>query len=113
MTSGRVVILGDPGPFAFSGMTGGVVYQMLTPEMGFTQNSLQNRIARGAHVQVFILAEEDIPALQELLGFYCRALRQTDQPEIAEKINRLCLPHNLISRFVKIVPDNSSVVYQS
>ncbi len=27
MTSGRVLIMGDPGPYAFAGMTGGVVYQ--------------------------------------------------------------------------------------
>ena len=34
MTSGTVIILGDPGPYAFSGMTGGIVYQLLTPRAG-------------------------------------------------------------------------------
>ena len=44
MTSGRVLILGDPGPYAFSGMTGGVVYQQLSPEMGFDVEALRRRL---------------------------------------------------------------------
>ncbi len=113
MTSGHVVILGDPGPYAFSGMTGGIVFQMLTPELGFTREVLQSRVAFGAHVRILGLEDSDIPALQELLGYYCQALRQTDQAEIAEKINRLCLPHNLISRFLKIVPQTTESLYHS
>ena len=34
MTNGRAVVLGDPGPWLCAGMTGGVVYQRLVPEMG-------------------------------------------------------------------------------
>ena len=52
MTSGRVIILGDPGPYAFSGMTGGIVYQLLTPGMGFyvggASTPFRNR-CRGEH----------------------------------------------------------------
>jgi glutamate synthase (NADPH/NADH) large chain len=104
MTSGHVVILGDPGPYAFAGMTGGLVYQMLTPEMGLTLDALQVRLARGASVDIQPLELADLPKLQELLRYYVRALEQTDQPENAERIDRLCDESTLLARFVKVVP---------
>ena len=108
MTSGRVVILGDPGPYAFAGMTGGVVYQMLTPEMGFTIAALKKRIGRGAHVQILPIEEKDLNDIQELLGQYRIALLQTDQPETADKISQFCIPQVAFMHFVKIMPESSS-----
>jgi glutamate synthase (NADPH/NADH) large chain len=104
MTSGRVVILGDPGPCAFSGMTGGVVYQLLTPEMGFTLDVLDRRLGVGAQVEFLPVEGPDINAIQELLGYYHQALLQTNQPECAELISQFCLPQVALSRFVKIIP---------
>jgi glutamate synthase (NADPH/NADH) large chain len=104
MTSGQVVILGDPGPYAFSGMTGGLVYQMLTPEMGLTLDVLRQRLARGASVDVQPLQPVDVPKLQELLGHYVQALHQTDQPDVAGRVNRLSEEGTLLTRFVKVVP---------
>ncbi len=94
-------------------MTGGVVYQMLTPEMGFTQAALQSRLARGAHVRITPLEEPDLPDLQELLGYYQEALLQTDQPDTAELVRRLCQPHKLLSRFLKILPEKAEGFYLS
>lgn len=113
MTSGRVVILGDPGPYAFSGMTGGVVYQMLTPELGFTRQVLLSRIGRGAHVNIADLEQEDLSSIEELLNQYQLALSQTDQPELAEWIHQLCEPQSLLSRFVKIIPVSEEGIYLS
>jgi glutamate synthase (NADPH/NADH) large chain len=113
MTSGRVVILGDPGPYAFSGMTGGVVYQMLTPELGFTRQVLLSRIGRGAHVNIADLEQEDLFSIEELLNQYQLALSQTDQPELAEWIHQLCEPQSLLSRFVKIIPVSEEGIYLS
>ena len=104
MTSGRVIILGDPGLYAFSGMTGGVVYQMLTPEMGFTLEALKLRIGKGAEVKIVRVEEKDITAIQELLGHYIKALIETNQPETAENIRQLILPQVVVSRFVKVIP---------
>ncbi|BBB48649.1 glutamate synthase-related protein [Pelolinea submarina] len=104
MTSGRVIILGDPGPWAFSGMTGGVVYQLLTPEMGFTLDVLERRLGIGAQVNILPVEGPDILSIQELLKHYHQALLQTNQPEYAEQINQFCLPQVALSRFVKIVP---------
>ena len=104
MTSGRVLIMGDPGPYAFSGMTGGVVYQKLTPEYGFDERALASRIALGAQVEIRILETNDISAIQELLGHYINALEQTYQYETAEGISALANLETIQQYFVKVVP---------
>jgi glutamate synthase (NADPH/NADH) large chain len=104
MTSGRVIIFGDPGLYAFSGMTGGVVYQLLTPEMGFNLDVLKSRVGKGAYVKIVPLEEQDIEVIQELLNHYLLALIETNQSETAEKIGQLCLPQVAVSRFVKVIP---------
>lgn len=104
MTSGRVLILGDPGPYAFSGMTGGVVYQKLTPEMGFDLAALRRRIALGAQVEVHPLAEADVPQVLELLGCYLEALEKTYQYETAEQIRGWSGAAEIPLRFVKVLP---------
>lgn len=104
MTSGRVVIMGDPGPYAFAGMTGGVVYQHLSPEYGFDENALAQRFANGSSVSVEYLSPDDIEQLQVLLGYYVDALEQTHQYDIAEHIISLSEPDVLLQRFVKVVP---------
>ena len=52
MTAGRVVVLGDPGPWICCGMTGGVVYIRLRPELGFDQTAIERRLAKGANVKI-------------------------------------------------------------
>ncbi|PKO14421.1 MAG: glutamate synthase [Chloroflexi bacterium HGW-Chloroflexi-10] len=103
MTAGRVLIMGDPGPYAFSGMTGGVVYQKLTPELGFDCDALFKRIALGAQVQAKNVNKEDVASIHELLGFYIEALEQTYQYETAEQIRLLADPRLIKERFVKVV----------
>ncbi len=104
MTAGRVVILGDPGPYAFSGMTGGVVFQKLTPEMGFDKNALQRRIALGAQVKIEDVNPVDVVEIQQLLGYYIEALEQTYQYETAENIRALSTDNILLEHFIKVVP---------
>ena len=50
MTNGRAIVLGDPGPWVCSGMTGGIVYLTLQPEMGLDVAALKRRLAKGAKV---------------------------------------------------------------
>jgi glutamate synthase (NADPH/NADH) large chain len=102
MTAGRVLIMGDPGPYAFAGMTGGVVYQKLSPDMGFNQAALTHRIALGALVEVLKLNDQDVKSVQELLGFYVEALEQTYQYDTAEKIRLLAEETSIRSNFVKV-----------
>jgi glutamate synthase (NADPH/NADH) large chain len=104
MTAGRVVVLGDPGPYAFAGMTGGLVYQMLTPAMGFGVETLRKRVAKGASVRIERLERADAQELHDLLVHYIEALEQTQQHETAQRIRLLSQEHILLSRFVKVVP---------
>ncbi len=102
MTSGVVVILGDPGPYAFSGMTGGIVYQKLTPEFGFDQTALVKRLAIGANVRISPVDQVDATVIQELTGYYLAALEKTYQFDTAERLKLLLDPVFIISQFVKV-----------
>jgi len=105
MTSGTVIIMGDPGPYAFSGMTGGVVYQKLTPEFGFDEQALRRRIARGAQVRIEKINEDDLWEIRNLMSHYLTALEQTYQYDTVERLrNFLKDDFVLLHRFVKIVP---------
>ncbi|MBW8010745.1 MAG: glutamate synthase [Chloroflexi bacterium] len=104
MTSGRVIIMGDPGTNAFAGMTGGVVYQKLTPELGFDEGTLVGRIAAEANVTVKEIDSSNVIEIQGLLMKYIEALSQTQQFEQVEKIRLLSTDESLKSYFVKIVP---------
>lgn len=107
MTAGRVLIMGDPGPYAFSGMTGGVVYQHLTPELGFDQQALAHRIALGGQVVILAINEFDVLQIQDLLRHFIEALEQTYQYDLAEQYRLLSKTELLLSGFVKVVPQSS------
>jgi glutamate synthase (NADPH/NADH) large chain len=113
MTSGYVLILGDPGPYAFSGMTGGLVYQMLTPEMGFDQVALMRRVAVGAQIEIKGIDVPDVAQIQRLLNAYIEALEQTYQYDTAEHIKEINTQDMIIARFVKIIPQPVLQVLQS
>lgn len=104
MTAGRVLVMGDIGPYACAGMTGGVVYQHLSPEMGYTVEALKRRIAKGANVTIKPIEDEDLPQIRDLLMHYVDALERTDQHMDAARIRALSQDVVLKRRFVKIVP---------
>ncbi|MBT0651628.1 glutamate synthase-related protein [Geomobilimonas luticola] len=102
MTAGRAVVLGDPGPWLCSGMTGGTVYCHLDEELGMTRDALRRRIARGASVEVRDLEEDDITQVEELLLIYHRELLHSHQEEEADWVEDAVA--RCRTRFVKIVP---------
>jgi len=100
MTSGRALVLGDPGPWMCSGMTGGVIYQRLQPEMGMTVDALRRRLALGSTVEVLPLDEKGAEDVHELLTLYIKALELYNQSEAAQPLYTLIKrPQN---HFVKI-----------
>ncbi|MCZ7545908.1 MAG: glutamate synthase-related protein [Anaerolineae bacterium] len=105
MTSGRVLVLGDPGPWFCSGMTGGVVYQRLQPELGFDEAALRRRLAKGAQVALQPVAESDLEAMRYLLGQYQEALLGSHQTDAAARLEPLLA--NPAAHFVKIAPVSS------
>jgi glutamate synthase (NADPH/NADH) large chain len=101
MTAGRVVVLGDPGPWICSGMTGGVIYCYLDKEMGMTRRTLKARLAKGADVNIRKLNEDDIKDVNDLLLEYHKELLHSFQNEEARIVSRI-MTHSSTS-FAKIV----------
>ena len=102
MTSGRAVVLGDPGPWMCAGMTGGVVYQRVQPEMGLTVEAIRNRIAAGSVVEIQPLDEDGQADVHELLNAYIRTLEENHQSEAAEPLYALLRRPS--DHFVMIAP---------
>jgi glutamate synthase (NADPH/NADH) large chain len=102
MTNGRAVVLGDPGPWICAGMTGGVIYQRLVPEMGLDEAAIQRRIAKGAKVKIEAIGPQSRKDLNELLGAYRDELANAGQAGEAAKIDALLA--DLDKHFVRIAP---------
>ncbi len=86
-------------------MTGGVVYQKLTPELGFDEQALMRRIARGAKVRIERINEDDMWEIRNLMSHYLTALEQTYQYDTAERLRTfLGDDYLLLHYFVKVVP---------
>ncbi|MCI0389311.1 MAG: glutamate synthase-related protein [Acidobacteria bacterium] len=103
MTSGRGMVLGDPGPWLCSGMTGGVVYLKLDEIMGLDEAALQRRIAKGAEVTIESVGEgADEKNIREMLTSYISVLTAHEQKEEADVIRGLLREWR--SSFVKVVP---------
>ncbi|MBE3556459.1 MAG: glutamate synthase [Firmicutes bacterium] len=104
MTNGRAVVLGDPGPWICSGMTGGVVYLHLQPELGLDESALRQRIAKGAKVVLQPLSEQGVQDLEELLTTYAEELVRSGQTDEASWVlNEL---HHATERFCALVPQS-------
>jgi glutamate synthase (NADPH/NADH) large chain len=103
MTNGRAVVLGDPGPWFCAGQTGGRVYLRVNDEWNLDREALERRKGEGAKVDIRDLDAEGVLDVQELLGNYCRQLRDTDQDEEADRIVALAAdPH---ANFVMSIPE--------
>jgi glutamate synthase (NADPH/NADH) large chain len=89
MTNGRALVLGDPGPWICSGMTGGTVYVRVQPETGLTIEALRRRIAKGAKVSLLRLDSQGARDVEELLGTYMSELIKSGQDDEAGIINGL------------------------
>ncbi|MCI0709947.1 MAG: glutamate synthase-related protein [Chloroflexi bacterium] len=102
MTSGRVLVLGDPGPYFCAGMTGGIIYQRIQPDMNLTVEAIQRRLAKGSNVEIQSLEDRDCEEIRELMAMYQEALLESDQPDVASRLGYLT--HRPPDHFVKIVP---------
>lgn len=102
MTSGRAIVLGDPGPWMCAGMTGGVIYQRIQPELGLTIDAIRRRIAPGSSVDIFPLDELAVDDIRELLGKYVQVLELNNQSEAAQPLYALLKRPQ--SHFVKVTP---------
>ena len=103
MTSGRAVVLGDIGPWACAGMTGGRVYVRINDELGLDREAIQRRLGEGAKVTLEELDAEGQLDIEDLLGHYATELRATDQAEEADRVQGLA--SNARQSFLMIIPE--------
>ncbi|HEY3367894.1 MAG TPA: glutamate synthase-related protein [Symbiobacteriaceae bacterium] len=102
MTQGRAVVLGDPGPWICSGMTGGVVYIRLQPELGLDDAAVKRRLAKGAKVYTTRIGNRGKRDLTELLSTYHQTLLEHGQYDAAAEVLNLLLDCD--RQFVAIIP---------
>src|SRR6185503_18335391 len=77
MTGGRAVVLGDPGRWICSGMSGGVVFLRHDPDRGLDERGLRDRFAKGAKVNLRPPStDEDLAALRDIVGSFATLLHQ-------------------------------------
>ncbi len=102
MTSGRAVVLGDIGPWACAGMTGGRVY-VRHNAFGIDRAAIEHRLGEGAKVALKDLDAEGLLDIDELLNGYARELRASGQDEEADRV--LALSADATSNFLMVVPE--------
>ncbi|MGH2990670.1 MAG: glutamate synthase-related protein [Solirubrobacterales bacterium] len=102
MTSGRAVVLGDIGPWACAGMTGGRVYARVNPDWNLDREAIERRLGEGAKVELTELDAEGLLDVDDLLGHYAEELRATDQAGEAERVRALAAAAR--DSFLMIVP---------
>ncbi len=101
MTSGRAIVLGDLGPWACAGMTGGRVY-VRHNAFGIDRESIEARLGEGAKVELKDLDSEALLDIDDLLSHYADELRATGQDEEAERMASMAA--DATSNFLMIVP---------
>ncbi|MCL1990410.1 MAG: glutamate synthase-related protein [Defluviitaleaceae bacterium] len=102
MTGGRALVLGDPGPWICSGMTGGAVYLYHDPARGLTEAALRRRLAKGAQVILRPVTDQGIVDVLELITDYQRVLKENAQSEEAASLTHLM--NNVAQAFYEVVP---------
>ncbi|MGH2492570.1 MAG: glutamate synthase-related protein, partial [Candidatus Limnocylindria bacterium] len=90
MTGGRAVVLGDPGRWICSGMSGGVVFLRHDATRGLDERGLRDRFAKGAKVSLRPpSSDEDLAALHDLVGSYATLLDDSGQLDTASATRAL------------------------
>ncbi len=103
MTSGRAVVLGDIGPWACAGQTGGRVYMRVNDEWGLDRDALQRRLGKGALVSLQELDSEGLADVKELLGHYAQELERSEQHDEAQRVRAIAADAK--ANFLMSVPE--------
>jgi glutamate synthase (NADPH/NADH) large chain len=102
MTAGRAVVLGDIGPWACAGQTGGRVYMRVNDEWGLDREAIERRLGKGALVSLQELDADGVADVKELLDLYARELERSEQHDEARRIRGLAAEAK--SHFLMSVP---------
>ncbi len=111
MTAGTAVVLGDPGRWICSGMSGGAVFVKRDAARGLDEDGIRSRLAKAAKVHIGPPREAELPLLRELLGGYARALLGSGQDGDARTVRALAA--DATATFLAIRPGGDVVVDQT
>jgi glutamate synthase (NADPH/NADH) large chain len=103
MTSGRAVVLGDIGPWACAGQTGGRVYMRVNDEWGLDREAIERRLGKGALVGLLDLDAEGVADVKELLDLYAQELERSEQHDEARRVRGIAADAR--SHFLMSVPE--------
>jgi glutamate synthase (NADPH) large chain len=101
MTSGRAIVLGDLGPWACAGMTGGRVYVRYNA-FDIDRDTILRRLGEGAKVELKELDAEGLLDVDDLLSHYADELRATGQDDEADRV--MGLAAEATDNFMMVVP---------
>jgi glutamate synthase (NADPH/NADH) large chain len=101
MTSGRAVVLGDIGPWACAGMTGGRVY-VRHNAFAIDRAAIERRLGEGSMVELQEIDPEGMLDVEDLLGHYAVELQTSGQDSEAERM--LALAASAQENFLMVVP---------
>jgi len=111
MTAGTAVVLGDPGRWICSGMSGGVVFVKRDPRRGLDEDGVRSRLAKAAKVHIGPPRESELPILRDLLAGYGRALLGSGQESEARAVRSFVA--DATHAFLAIRPGGDIVVDQT
>jgi glutamate synthase (NADPH/NADH) large chain len=103
MTSGRAVVMGDIGPWACAGQTGGRVYMRINEEWGLDREALERRLGKGAVVALRELDDQGVADVKELLGNYVKQLERSGQEDEAKRVGAIAASAS--KHFLMSVPE--------
>ena len=86
MTAGRAVVLGDIGPWACAGQTGGRVHMRVNEEWGLDRDAIERRLGKGAQGRAPGARRRGVPDVKELLDQYAQELERTEQHDEARRV---------------------------
>ena len=97
-------MLGDIGPWACAGMTGGRVYVRQNPDWNLDREAIERRLGEGAKVSLADLDAEGMLDIEDLLGHYAAELRATDQDR-GGRADRARSRRRRAEHFLMIIPE--------
>jgi len=103
MTAGRAVVLGDIGPWACAGQTGGRVYMRVNDDWGLDRDAIERRLGKGSKVALLELDADGLKDVKELLDLYARELERSEQHDEAQRIRGIAA--DAAKHFLMSVPE--------
>ncbi len=89
MTGGTAIVLGDPGRWICSGMSGGRVFLRVDPSRELDDAALRTRLAKGAKVTLRVPDADEAARCADLLGAYAAIVASSGQATEAMRVRDL------------------------